>query len=112
MHLLVIEKGGKILLWQRPADSQRLAGFLGASRARTSAGRDGFMARPGGFRHTIVNTTYLVQVWLAGYGGSSASEAAFNGWRRAMSQGFTSKYYGEESIELAELTKSTHVSLR
>ncbi len=26
-HLLVIEKGNKILLWQRPPDSRRLAGF-------------------------------------------------------------------------------------
>ena len=63
-HLLVIEKGDKVLLWRRSADSRRLAGFwelpereqLPAATVRVAAG---------GFRHIIVNTTYLVQVYRA-----------------------------------------------
>jgi A/G-specific adenine glycosylase len=64
IHLLWIEKGDKILLWQRPAASKRLAGFwelpereqLRAAEIHGPAGR---------FRHTIVNTTYLVHVYRA-----------------------------------------------
>jgi A/G-specific adenine glycosylase len=63
-HLLVIEKAGKILLWQRPADSRRLAGFweLPGREQVPSATVHSELA---GFRHTIVNTTYLVQVYRA-----------------------------------------------
>jgi A/G-specific adenine glycosylase len=63
-HLLVIEKAGKILLWQRPSDSRRLAGFweLPEREQVTGATVHGEVA---GFRHTIVNTTYLVQVHRA-----------------------------------------------
>jgi len=63
-HLLVIEKAGKILLWQRPPDSRRLAGFweLPEREQVTGATVQGAVA---GFRHTIVNTTYLVQVYGA-----------------------------------------------
>jgi A/G-specific adenine glycosylase len=61
LHLLLIEKGGKILAWQRPLDSPRLAGFWELpERAQLPSAT--VQAEVGGFRHTIVNTTYLVQV--------------------------------------------------
>lgn len=63
-QLLLIENRGRMLLWQRSADSQRLAGFwelpefdqLGGARL---AGR---LAR---FRHTIVNTNFVFEVHRA-----------------------------------------------
>jgi A/G-specific adenine glycosylase len=63
-HLLVIEKGDKILLWQRPSDSRRLASFweLPERQQIPSAKIHGL---PALFRHTIVNTTYLVEVYRA-----------------------------------------------
>jgi A/G-specific adenine glycosylase len=65
--LLVIEKADKILFWQRPAKSSRLAKFwelpehqqLPAATVTDHAGI---------FRHTIVNTTYLVEVCRATIG--------------------------------------------
>jgi A/G-specific adenine glycosylase len=62
--VLVIEKRGRILFWQRPAESSRLAAFwelpeseqLPAAKVTKWAGA---------FRHTIVNTTYLVEVCQA-----------------------------------------------
>jgi A/G-specific adenine glycosylase len=64
MHLLVIENGDKILLRQRASDSKRLAGFwelperkeLPAATVSDAAG---------GFHHSIVHTTYWVQVYKA-----------------------------------------------
>lgn len=61
VRLLAIEKRGKVLLWRRPAESRRLAGFwelpekeqLPDARVQETAGK---------FRHTIVHTTYFVQV--------------------------------------------------
>jgi A/G-specific adenine glycosylase len=63
-HLLVIEKADKILLWQRPLDSRRLAGFweLPEREQVSDATVHGEVT---GFRHTIVNTTYLVEVYRA-----------------------------------------------
>ncbi len=63
-QLLVIEKAGKILLWQRPSDSRRLAGFweLPEREQVSNATVHGEVA---GFRHTIVNTTYLTEVYRA-----------------------------------------------
>ena len=61
MHLLAIEKGGKILLWQRPADSRRLAGFWELPEREQAPGAKASPAA-GAFRHTIVHTTYLVEV--------------------------------------------------
>ncbi|HTB18726.1 MAG TPA: A/G-specific adenine glycosylase [Bryobacteraceae bacterium] len=64
LHLLAIERAGKILLWQRPADSPRLAGFWELPERAQAPGATlhGELAE---FRHTIVNTTYLVQVYRA-----------------------------------------------
>ena len=66
-HLLVIEKDGKVLFWQRPAGSPRLAGFwelperdqLPSARVRE---------RVADFRHTIVNTNYSCHVFRASLG--------------------------------------------
>jgi A/G-specific adenine glycosylase len=62
--LLVIERAGKILFWQRPAQSSRLAKFweLPESEQLPAAKVTDFT---GAFRHTIVNTTYLVEVCRA-----------------------------------------------
>lgn len=64
LHLLVIERRGNVLLTQRPADSKRLAGFWELPERHqlpdSSPGRA--LAE---FRHTIVHTTYLVQVYRA-----------------------------------------------
>lgn len=64
MHILIIEKSGKILLWQRPADSKRLAGFweLPDREQVPSASIGPELAS---FRHTIVNTTCLIKVYQA-----------------------------------------------
>jgi len=59
--LFVVRRGGRVLLWRRPGDSFRLAGFWelpepdqlpGATRG----------APAGSFRHSIVNHLYDVQV--------------------------------------------------
>jgi A/G-specific adenine glycosylase len=67
VRLLAIEKGGQVLLWRRPAESRRLAGFWELpEREQIPQARVGETA--GKFRHTIVHTTYLVQVdraWAA-----------------------------------------------
>jgi A/G-specific adenine glycosylase len=61
-QLVVIEKRGKLLLWQRPAASPRLAGFweLPEVGQLQCARIDGQPAR---FRHTIVNTNYSFEVY-------------------------------------------------
>jgi adenine-specific DNA glycosylase len=64
LHLLLIEKDDKILAWQRPFDSQRLAGFWELPERAQLLGA-AIHTEVGGFRHTIVNTTYLVQVLRA-----------------------------------------------
>ncbi|MBV9770641.1 MAG: NUDIX domain-containing protein, partial [Bryobacterales bacterium] len=61
MQLLVIEKAGKILLWKRPDDSKRLAGFWELPEREQVPGAE-LEGRAVDFRHTIVNTTYLVRV--------------------------------------------------
>jgi A/G-specific adenine glycosylase len=63
-HLLAIEDGDRILLWQRPADSRRLAGFWELPE-REQAPRAKVSMAAGAFRHTIVHTTYLVEVCRA-----------------------------------------------
>jgi len=59
--LLVIEKGGAVVFWQRTAESSRLAEFweLPEREQLPHAKVTGYA---GVFRHTIVNTTYLVEV--------------------------------------------------
>jgi A/G-specific adenine glycosylase len=64
LHLLLIEKAGKILLWQRPSHSRRLAGFWEIPE-RDQVPDAAIHSEIAGFRHTIVNTTYLVQVYRA-----------------------------------------------
>jgi A/G-specific adenine glycosylase len=71
IQLLLIEKAGTILAWQRPAESRRLAGFwelpepAQVPRARVDA-------RIGGFRHTIVNTNYSYNIFRAFLGRAPA----------------------------------------
>jgi A/G-specific adenine glycosylase len=60
-HLLAIEKRGRILLWQRPPDSRRMAGFWELPEREQVPGAEVTEAA-GRFRHTIVHTTYLVVV--------------------------------------------------
>jgi len=63
-ELLLVERAGRLLFWQRPPTSQRLAGFweLPESEHLPNAriGR-----KMGSFRHTIVNTYYQVLVFRA-----------------------------------------------
>lgn len=63
-QLLVIEKAGKMLTWQRPAESRRLPGFweLPEPRQLPDARLESRVAR---FRHTIVNTSYRFEVFRA-----------------------------------------------
>jgi len=62
--LLVIERAGKVLFWQRPAESSRLAKFWELPERQQLPGAT-VTEHAGAFRHTIVNTTYLVEVWRA-----------------------------------------------
>jgi A/G-specific adenine glycosylase len=62
--LLLIEKADKILLWQRPAHSSRLAAFWELPE-NDQLPRAKVIDRAGSFRHTIVHTTYLVEVCRA-----------------------------------------------
>jgi A/G-specific adenine glycosylase len=63
-YLLAIEKRDRILLWQRPVDSRRLAGFWELPEREQVPGAKVSVAA-GTFRHTIVHTTYLVEVCWA-----------------------------------------------
>ncbi len=63
-HLLAIEDDDRILLWQRPADSRRLAGFWELPE-RDQVPNAHVTVAAGTFRHTIVHTTYLVEVGRA-----------------------------------------------
>lgn len=63
-QLLVIERAGRILIWQRPGDHRRLAGFWELPEPGQLPGaRVG--ARIGRFRHTIVNTNFRFDVFQA-----------------------------------------------
>ena len=64
LHLLVVEKGDKILLRQRTAESKRLAGFWELPERELVPGAT-VHDSVGGFRHSIVHTTYFVQVYRA-----------------------------------------------
>jgi len=63
-QLLMIERAGRILAWQRPPDSRRLAGFweLPETNQLPAAKVENRVA---GFRHTIVNTNYRIAVFRA-----------------------------------------------
>jgi A/G-specific adenine glycosylase len=59
--LLVIAKKDRVLLWQRPASSRRLAGFWELpERDQLPAAK--IESNRGEFRHIIVNTSYRFQV--------------------------------------------------
>jgi len=63
-ELLVVEKAGKILAWQRTRENTRLAGFWELPEpAQLVGARMG--VRIGQFRHTIVNTHYICHVFRA-----------------------------------------------
>jgi A/G-specific adenine glycosylase len=63
-QLLMIERAGKILAWQRPADSRRLAGFWELPETDQLPGAK-VESRVAAFRHTIVNTNYRIAVFRA-----------------------------------------------
>ncbi len=60
-NLLVIEREGEVVFWQRTAESSRLAEFWELPE-REQLPRAKVTGYAGVFRHTIVNTTYLVEV--------------------------------------------------
>jgi A/G-specific adenine glycosylase len=62
--LLVVERAGKYLFWQRPAASSRLAEFWELPELEHLPHAT-VVSQAGTFRHTIVNTTYLVEVCRA-----------------------------------------------
>ena len=63
-ELLIVEKAGKILAWQRKPENRRLAGYWELPEPAQLAGvRRG--DRMGRFRHTIVNTNYVCHVFRA-----------------------------------------------
>jgi len=63
-NLLVIERAGKILFWQRPQENRRLAGFWELPEpAQVTGAKLG--SSIGQFRHTIVNTNFVCQVFRA-----------------------------------------------
>lgn len=63
-QLLIIEQRGRILVWRRADGSKRLAGFweLPEGEQVTSAE---ILEKVASFRHTIVNTNYMVHVFRA-----------------------------------------------
>jgi A/G-specific adenine glycosylase len=63
-QLLMIERAGKILAWQRPSESRRLAGFWELPETDQLPGAK-VESRVAGFRHTIVNTNYRIAVFRA-----------------------------------------------
>jgi A/G-specific adenine glycosylase len=63
-ELLVIERSGKILIWQRSAQNGRLAGFWELPEPDQVEGAK-LGERIGQFRHTIVNTNFLCHVFRA-----------------------------------------------
>jgi A/G-specific adenine glycosylase len=68
-QLLMIERAGKILAWQRPSESRRLAGFWELPETDQLPGAK-VESRVAGFRHTIVNTNFRVAVFRASLPGT------------------------------------------
>ncbi len=62
--LLIIERVGKILIWQRSPEDGRLAGFWELPEPDQLEGAR-LGSRIGQFRHTIVNTNFLCRVFRA-----------------------------------------------
>ena len=62
--LLVVRKNGKVLLWRRPVDSARLAGFWELPEPEQAHGAR-IVRRAGSFRHSISNHNYLCHVLVA-----------------------------------------------
>ena len=62
--LLVVERGGRILAWQRDQESRRLAGFWELPEYGEIPGAR-LGRKLGTFRHTIVNTSYRYEVYRA-----------------------------------------------
>ncbi len=60
-RLFYVERHGSILLWQRPPESRRMAGFWELPQEEQLPGAQ-VVRILGGFRHTIVNTNYRFQV--------------------------------------------------
>ena len=81
--LLMIERSGRILLWQRTADSRRLAGFweLPSSEELPKARE---LEAVGSFRHSITNHLYLFTVVKATI---SRAAGGFQWFDRAQLQG-------------------------
>jgi A/G-specific adenine glycosylase len=63
-ELLIIQRAGKILIWQRSEENRRLAGFWELPEPDQLAGAK-LGARIGQFRHTIVNTNFRCHVFRA-----------------------------------------------
>jgi len=61
MEVAVVERRGKILLWQRPADSRRFASFWELPSVDQMAELSA-IAEIGAFRHTITHHHYVVTV--------------------------------------------------
>jgi A/G-specific adenine glycosylase len=68
-QVLMIERAGKILAWQRPSESRRLAGFWELPEKEQLPGAR-VEGRVAGFRHTIVNTNYRIDVLRASVPGA------------------------------------------
>ena len=62
--LLVIENANRILMWQRPGESMRLAGFWELPESGHLTGVQ-LGSKIGKFRHTIVNTNFHFEVYRA-----------------------------------------------
>lgn len=75
--LLMIERGGCILLWQRGAGSRRLAGFweLPSSEELPKARE---LEKVGSFRHSITNHLYLFTVVRATVSGAASGFSWLN----------------------------------
>jgi len=63
-QLLLIEKDGAILMWRRASGSRLLAGFWELPEPDHVPEAE-ITRRLGEFRHTIVHTTYVIDVFLA-----------------------------------------------
>lgn len=76
--VLLIERDGCLLMWQRPAESRRMAGFWELPNADQLS--DALVGAPAGkFQHTIVNTKYRFEVACASIGTTPPGFTWLNG---------------------------------